>query len=177
MTNRKSLESGRGRTNARRHYCSVLQIRPPSHISPPCIFSTKPCRGIFIPRIGPHHAWLLPKFTIFPEMSTPRRNSYTVRFKVSVVERTKPASTGPLNISRSIASVFPSGVKSTVCWKDKSVEHLESIAAFAVENPSRSSLIIETMRYSIMWAGHRKGGRNCERKCRIPRISPPCALY
>ena len=24
-----------------------------------------------------------------------------------------------------------------------------------------------------LWAGHRKGGRNRERKCRIPRISPP----
>ena len=24
-----------------------------------------------------------------------------------------------------------------------------------------------------LWAGHRKGGRNHERKCRIPRISPP----
>ena len=25
----------------------------------------------------------------------------------------------------------------------------------------------------LLWAGHRKGGRNHERKCRIPRISPP----
>ena len=35
----------------------------------PCIFSAKSCGGIFMPRIGP-----------------PRRSSYTVRFKVSVVE-------------------------------------------------------------------------------------------
>ena len=35
------------------HYRSVPQIRPPSRISPPCIFSAKSCRGIFIPRISP----------------------------------------------------------------------------------------------------------------------------
>ena len=34
-------------------YRSVPQIRPPSRISPPCIFSAKSCRGIFIPRISP----------------------------------------------------------------------------------------------------------------------------
>ena len=30
--------------------------------------------------------------------------------------------------------------------------------------------------YMKLWAGHRKGGCNCERKCRIPRISPPPAI-
>jgi len=34
-------------------YCSVPQIRPPSRISPPCVFSAKSCRGIFIPHISP----------------------------------------------------------------------------------------------------------------------------
>ena len=34
-------------------YRSVPQIGPPSRISPPCIFSAKSCRGIFILRITP----------------------------------------------------------------------------------------------------------------------------
>ena len=62
--------------------------------------------------------------------------------------RMKPASTQPLNISRSIASVFASGVKCTVVWKDKPVEDLESVAAFAGANPSRSNLI---KRYLSFW--------------------------
>ena len=33
-------------------YCSVLQIAPPLCISPPCNFSTKSCRGIFISLIS-----------------------------------------------------------------------------------------------------------------------------
>ena len=32
--------------------CSVPQICPPSRISPPCIFSTKSCWGIFIPHLS-----------------------------------------------------------------------------------------------------------------------------
>ena len=40
-------------------YRSVPQIRPPSRISPPCIFSAKSCRGIFIPRISPPTSNLL----------------------------------------------------------------------------------------------------------------------
>ena len=32
----------------------------------------------------------------------------------------------------------------------------------------------EAMLYSIMW--HRKGGHNCEKKCHIPRTSPPPAF-
>ena len=51
------------------NYRSVPQIRLPSRMSPPAFFSAKSCGGIFIPRISP-----------------PRRNSYTVRFKVSVLE-------------------------------------------------------------------------------------------
>ena len=60
----------------------------------------------------------------------PRSNSYTVRFKVSVVE-----------------------------WQRK----------------NKVSIHRTTQHFSIGWVG--EGGRNRERKCRIPRISPPLLCF
>ena len=51
--------------DAMEKYCSVSQIHPPfaNKPPPPCIFSVKSCRGIFIPSPPlPNHIWLLPKF-------------------------------------------------------------------------------------------------------------------
>ena len=61
-------------------------------LRPPCIFSAKSCGGIFIPRA------LAP---------SPRRNSYTVRFKVSVVEwQGKNEARIDRTVSQSVASLF-----------------------------------------------------------------------
>ena len=61
-------------------------------LRPPCIFSAKSCGGIFILRA------LAP---------SPRRNSYTVRFKVSVVEwQGKNEARIHRTVSQSIASLF-----------------------------------------------------------------------
>ena len=104
------------------YYRSVPQIRPPSRISPPCIFNAKSCRGTFIPRISPpptptmHGCYqnLLSSQRCLLLVETPTQSGSRSRWWNSSA-RTKPASTEPLNISRSIASVLASGVKSTVC--------------------------------------------------------------
>ena len=55
------------------------------------------------------------------------------------------------------------------------MEHLESVAAFAVENPSRSSLIIETMKSYFTQLCGRGTGREgvIAREMSHPAYKPP----
>ena len=102
-------------------------------------------------------------------MSTPRRNSYTVRFKVSVVEwqRKNEASI------HKTAKHFTIDRKRVCKWCQK-YSPLKGQTCGALGKRRRlccgKPLSVEL---ELMWAGHRKGGRNRERKCHIPRISPP----
>ena len=77
-------------------YRSVPQIRPPSRISPPCIFSAKYCWGIFIPRISPPPP-LSPRRRLTPqpgyEATVESLRFFYLSHSAGYRERRQPAST------------------------------------------------------------------------------------
>ena len=200
-------------------YRSVPQIRPPPPLAhkPPCIFSAKSCRGIFIPRISPPSFLHSQVQGIRGGMAAPERSQHpqnrstgsqvyttqlsTVKLSTTNTDRLQHRWTRQL-LRGSALLLRPSTLKLTSLLLAS--EASPRLAFYArrrlalraqpplpslVETPTQSGLrggmqcktevsIHRTARhFSIeMWGGG-GGGRNRERKCRIPRISPPCALY
>ena len=195
-------------------YRSVPQIRPPSRISPPCIFSAKSCRGIFIPRISPSPP---PSFLhsqvqgIRGGMSAPERSQHpqncstrsqvfttqlsTVKLSTTNADRLQHRWTRQL-LRGSALLPRPSTLKLTslLLASEASLRlafYARRRLALRAQPPLPS--LVETPTQSGLRGGmqcknevsiHRtarhfsiEGGCNRERKCRIPRIRPPCALY
>ena len=106
---------------------TVVSRKYASHISPPCIFSAKFCRGIFIPRISAPPPPLPTIYGCYQNLLT--------------------------TMTDCINNTLP----------DSNCKVVKCVVFVYLDMK--------------LWAGHRKGGCICERKCRIPRISPPCVLY
>ena len=96
-------------------YCSVPHIHPPSHISPPYIFSRSSYTGIFISQIGPLNHGHATKIATWSFVETPTLSSSRSLWW-SGNARTKPASADQLRNSPTIASVSTSGVSAIAHW-------------------------------------------------------------
>ena len=146
-------------------YHSVPQIRPPSRISPLCVFSTKSCWGIFILRISPPlqkmtHTHLTVEMLFKPLGCLP--------LKCLPWIRTYPDQRWTRQLLRGSALLPHSSTLKLVSLP------LASGASLRLTLGDAPCLAPTPHR---QWLHARKGGRNHERNCRIPRISPPCVLY
>ena len=166
-------------------YRSVPQIRPPSR--------AKSCRGIFIPRISPPPLkqymavtkiyWELcvavpcSNWRLFRRSHRCVWNTVSLNFRGSYAVRRYSY----LNEAR----MSPALNRSSAIWRFKHSNAIEMHDGITFDNilPDGNCKVVKCVVFfyldTKLWAGHRKGGRNRERKCRIPRISPPppCALY
>ena len=137
--------------------CGIFTVVSLSHISTPCILSAKSCRSIFIPRISSPPGTVgevlesikTADLIIFNHLLYSQRCLLLVKTPTQSSSRSpwwngsarmKPASTEPLKHFSIDRKRVCEWCQKYSLLKGQTCEHLESVAAFAVANPSWSSL-------------------------------------
>ena len=156
------------------HYVLVSRKYAPPRISPPPhIFRVKFCRGIFIPRISPpsppqtiydhYHVW---QFCVEIE-------GYPVAYfdRITVFEARYPLKAGSFAITYEKFTRYGVATRQNVWFLHGTATCIENIL------PDSNYKVVKCVVFFYLdmklWAGHRKRGRNRERKCWISSISPP----
>ena len=154
--------------------CTVVSRKytppPPSPISPPWIFSAKSCWGIFIPRISPQVPHPIPQKKIHLTVEILIISATGLSsVAVSTANTDYPHQRWTRQLLHESALLpRPSTLKlvSLPISSGASLHLALGDASCLAPLPTDNEVI-------LYW----KGGRNRERNCRIPRISPPCILY